>query len=172
MYLKSFFTIQYDHVSLNQELIDKLTTFLQKGKDWERKPIMIPGVFLLKLPPYKSRPASLVIEVNPVNVSGTPTKKRGSMLRTSSDLKELIKVLDNTKLEELAHGLDKITASVMLPGRWKKSYAHQRGNLLKAVNVPDEQIKILVNKPYQEIPAPVRAEIETNSDKWITLNKN
>ena len=30
-------------------------------------------------------------------------------------------------------------------GFWKNSYAHQRGKLLKLVQVPDDQIKILVN---------------------------
>jgi len=48
-------------------------------------------------------------------------------------------------------------------GFWKNSYAHQRGNLLRSVKVPDDQIKILVNKSYLELPAPLRYEIETNS---------
>ena len=43
-----------------------------------------------------------------------------------------------------------------------KSYVHQRGKLLKRVLVPDDQIKILVNKPYLELPAPLRYEIETS----------
>jgi hypothetical protein len=47
-------------------------------------------------------------------------------------------------------------------GFWKRAFAHQRGNLLRAVQVPDDQIKILVNKSYQELPAPLRFEIETN----------
>ena len=51
------------------------------------------------------------------------------------------------------------------PGFWKKAYAHQRGNLLRAVKVPDDQIKILVNKSYQELPAPLRYEIETSGIK-------
>jgi hypothetical protein len=50
-------------------------------------------------------------------------------------------------------------------GFWKKAYAHQRGNLLRAVQVPDDQIKILVDKPYQELPAPLRFEIETSGIK-------
>ena len=45
---------------------------------------------------------------------------------------------------------------------WNKSYAHQRGKLLKRVQVPDDQIKILVNKSYLELPAPLRYEIETS----------
>ena len=42
---------------------------------------------------------------------------------------------------------------------WKKAYAHQRGKLLKRVQVPDDQIKILVNKPYMELPEIGRAHV-------------
>jgi hypothetical protein len=45
---------------------------------------------------------------------------------------------------------------------WKNAYAHQRGSLLRAAQVPDDQIKILVNKQYSELPAPLRYEIETS----------
>ena len=40
-------------------------------------------------------------------------------------------------------------------GFWKNAYAHQRGKLLKLVQVPDDQIKILVNSSYMELPAPL-----------------
>ena len=45
-------------------------------------------------------------------------------------------------------------------GFWKNAYAHQRGKLLKLVHVPDDQIKLLVNRAYMELPAPLRYEIE------------
>ena len=48
---------------------------------------------------------------------------------------------------------------------WKKAYAHQRGKLLKRVQVPDDQIKILVNKTYLEL----RYEIETSGIKKSEL---
>ena len=51
-------------------------------------------------------------------------------------------------------------------GFWKNAYAHQRGKLLKAVQVPDEQIMILAQKPYAELPAPLRYEIETNGKNY------
>jgi hypothetical protein len=47
-------------------------------------------------------------------------------------------------------------------GFWKNAFAHQRGKLLRKVMVPDEQIKILVDKKYSELPAPLRYEIETS----------
>lgn len=45
---------------------------------------------------------------------------------------------------------------------WKNAYAHQRGKLLKKVNVPEDQIVLLVNKKYQELPAALKYDIETS----------
>ena len=47
-------------------------------------------------------------------------------------------------------------------GFWKNAYAHQRGKLLKRVNVPEDQILILASKKYLELPAALRYEIETS----------
>ena len=47
-------------------------------------------------------------------------------------------------------------------GFWKNAYAHQRGKLLKKVNVPEDQILILASKKYLELPAALRYEIETS----------
>ena len=52
-------------------------------------------------------------------------------------------------------------------GFWKNAYAHQRGKLLKKVNVPEDQIVSLVNKKYAELPAPLKYDIETSG-----INKN
>jgi len=55
-------------------------------------------------------------------------------------------------------------------GFWKNAYAHQRGNLLRLVKVPDDQIKVLVDKAYHELPPPLRYEIETSGIKQKDLN--
>ena len=34
---------------------------------------------------------------------------------------------------------------------WNNAYAHQRGKLLKKLDIPDDQVKELVNKPYVEL---------------------
>ena len=46
---------------------------------------------------------------------------------------------------------------------WKNAYAHQRGKLLKKINLSEEQIKELVNKPYIELSSALRFEIETSN---------
>lgn len=53
-------------------------------------------------------------------------------------------------------------------GFWKNAYAHQRGKLLKKVNVPEDQIILLVNKKYMQLPAALRYEIETSG---VTKNE-
>ena len=47
-------------------------------------------------------------------------------------------------------------------GFWKNAYAHQRGKLLKKVNVPEDQVISLVNKKYIDLPAALKYEIETS----------
>ena len=44
---------------------------------------------------------------------------------------------------------------------WNNAYAHQRGKLLKKLDIPDDQVKELVNKPYVELSSSLRYEIET-----------
>lgn len=91
---------------------ERLSQFLKQGNDWERKVTSIPGVFLLKLPTFKSRPESIVIEVNPVDTSGSPTKKRGIIIRSSSELEQIRNILTNVKLEQLSKSIDEVNPEV------------------------------------------------------------
>jgi len=59
---------------------EKLSDFLENGKDWGKLKTTVPGVFVLKLPPYKSSPERLAVEINPVDASGNPTKRRGLII--------------------------------------------------------------------------------------------
>ena len=47
-------------------------------------------------------------------------------------------------------------------GFWNTAFAHQKGKLLKKINVPEDQIIKLVNIKYMELPAALRYEIETS----------
>jgi hypothetical protein len=91
---------------------ERLAQFLNQGNNWERKVTSIPGVFLLKLPAFKSRPAAIVIEVNPVDSTGSPTKKRGIIIRSSSELEQIRNILTNVKLEQLAKSVDEVNPEV------------------------------------------------------------
>jgi hypothetical protein len=80
---------------------------LEKGKDWGRKATSVPGIFLLKLPPYRGSPSQLVVEVNPTDASGNPTKKRGLILRNSTELNEFKRLINEAKLEVLMGAVER-----------------------------------------------------------------
>src|ERR671930_164864 len=91
---------------------ERLAQFLKESKDWQRKTTSIRGIFLLKIPRFKTSAAaaeSVAIEINPVNAAtGSATKKRGIVIRSTSEL-ELIKgILTDPKLAELAKKIDEV----------------------------------------------------------------
>ena len=41
----------------NETVDNRLSDFLKEGEDWERKQTSVLGVFLLRLPPFRSKPS-------------------------------------------------------------------------------------------------------------------
>jgi len=91
-------------------LEEKLRDFLENGKDWERIRTTVNGIFILKIPKSKIKdtPSRIVIELNPSDEFGNPTKRRGVILRNSEELKEFKNLINNEKLEYLLKVLDDI----------------------------------------------------------------
>ena len=87
---------------------ERLSQFLKEGKDWEKKATSIPGVFLLKMPEFKSRPSCIALEINPVDTLGVATKKRGILIKSSSELEQISNILNNVKIVQLAASIDEI----------------------------------------------------------------
>jgi len=86
----------------------RLTEFLENGKDWERKQTNIPGVFLIRLPQFRNRPACVGVELDILNRGGGSSRRRGIILRTTSELQQLMDVINNTKLLELTSSMEKV----------------------------------------------------------------
>jgi hypothetical protein len=95
---------------------ERLLEFLKEGTDWERKLTSIPGVFLLKLPQFKGRPATIAIEINPVDSTGSPSKKRGIVLRSEAEIAEINRLVSNPKLSQLAKSIDEVNPQRKRPG--------------------------------------------------------
>jgi hypothetical protein len=90
-------------------LEDSLRRVLETGRDWQRVSVKgAPGVFVVKAPAYRGRPASLMVEINPVGADGAPKKRRGLMLRSLEELSEFRKILQNERIDEVLTALEKI----------------------------------------------------------------
>lgn len=100
---------------------DKLAEFLEKGKDWEKVKTTVPGVFVLRMPGNKSRDPSLSVELNPVDSGGSPTKRRGLIVKDLMELEEFKDLINNDKVEELIEMLDDVN-----PESAKSSKASQK----------------------------------------------
>ena len=87
----------------------KLADFLKSGKDWERRPTTLPGVFVLKLPPFRGSPTRLAVELNPVDEMGRPTRKRGVLVRSSEELAQYKKMMNEEKLALLLKSVDELS---------------------------------------------------------------
>jgi hypothetical protein len=96
--------------NMTNETVDhRLTDFLNEGKDWERKQTNVPGVFLLKLPAFRSRPACVAIEIDAMGRGGGGgNRRRGLIIRTKEDIEQLSNILNNDKVMELASALEKV----------------------------------------------------------------
>jgi hypothetical protein len=90
---------------------ERLSQFLNEGQAWEKKVTNIPGVFLVKLPTFRGTSPSLAIEVNPVNPAGSVTKRRGIIIRSSSELDLISRLLSNPKVAQLAKSIDEVNPS-------------------------------------------------------------
>jgi hypothetical protein len=87
---------------------ERLAQFLIDARDWEKKTTSIAGLFILKLPGLRHNPPSVVLEINPVDALGSPTKKRGAIIRSAAELQWIIGILSNSKVAELAKNIDKV----------------------------------------------------------------
>jgi hypothetical protein len=90
-------------------LEESLRKVLQTGKDWQRIPVKgTPGIFVLKTPAARGRPASLLVEINPVGPDGVPTKRRGLILRNLEELEEYRRLILADRLEEILKAIERI----------------------------------------------------------------
>lgn len=90
-----------------------MADFLRSGKDWERKPTSVQGVFVLRMPVFKGRPVRLAVELNPVDEAGRPTRKRGVIIRSSTELAEYKKLLEDERLASLLKNIDRLSPEPM-----------------------------------------------------------
>ena len=99
-------------MSSDSSFNEKLGAFLKTGSDWGRLKTSVPGVFVLKMPAYKSSPTRLAVELNPVDGSGSPTKKRGLVLRSKEELDQFRDLFQFDKLLPLLQGVDSVNPQV------------------------------------------------------------
>ncbi|MCX6693001.1 MAG: hypothetical protein NT074_00355 [Methanomicrobiales archaeon] len=101
------------------EIAENLKKFLESGDDWERRPTSVKGVSIVRLPPTKSRPAALAVDINPIGSKGLPMKKKGVMVMNSEEIIAFREVFGSEKVLALMQALNEL-APERRPARGEK----------------------------------------------------
>jgi hypothetical protein len=106
------------------EITESLKAFMETGEDWERKNTSVKGVSIIRLPKTKNRPASLAIDINPVNEKGAPLKKKGIMIMSRAELLAFKAVFTNEKVDALLKTIEDVVPE-------KKGLKEEKGDILE-----------------------------------------
>jgi hypothetical protein len=96
---------------------ETLETFLEEGKDWERKQTSIRGVSILRMPRTTTRPPTLAMEINPVDERGSQMKRKGIMIRSPKELDALRGILSDPRVVNLMEALSTVVPPVPAAGK-------------------------------------------------------
>ncbi len=98
----------------------QLRNHLNTAKDWEKMEAPVPGVFIVKVPATKTRPALLFLEINPLKDDGKPMKRKGLFVGSKEMLVKFGEALNDDKVFQLIGELEKINPEVATSGTVKK----------------------------------------------------
>jgi len=98
----------------------QLKDHLSKGNDWEKMETPVPGVFVVKVPATKTRPALLFLEVNPLTDNGKPMKRKGLFVGSKEMLVKFGEALNDDKVFQLIGELEQVNPQVKGAGASKK----------------------------------------------------
>jgi hypothetical protein len=98
----------------------QLKEHLKSGKDWAKMETPIPGVYVVKVPETKTRPALLFIELNPLKSDGSPMKKKGLFIRNKEMYLAFKEALEEDAIFTLLQNLEAVNPEVKGAGATKK----------------------------------------------------
>lgn len=101
-------------------MVQALTKHLENGKDWEKVDTDIPGVFVVKIPATKTRPARLSVEVNPVDEAGKPKKRKGLFVTNFEMYVQFLEALQDDNVGKLITLVDNLNPATASKGKRKK----------------------------------------------------
>lgn len=98
----------------------QLKEHLKNGKDWSKMETPVPGVFIVKVPETKTRPALLFIEVNPLKSDGNPMKRKGLFIRNKEMYLAFKEALEEDTIFTILQNIETVNPEVKGAGATKK----------------------------------------------------
>jgi len=96
---------------MDKQLESKIKETLENVKPWQRVPTSLEGVFLIKAP-TRGDQESVMVEINPLDESGRPIKRRGIFIQRKIHLQRFLEVMREPRLEEFLDTLDSMAGII------------------------------------------------------------
>lgn len=87
------------------ELAKSIESTLSRAAEWEKKKTSIPGVFLVRLPGEKLR---VMLEFNPPDSSGTPSKRKGLYFDSRATLEAARRAFPDPRMDDLVAAVESL----------------------------------------------------------------
>jgi len=94
------------------DIQEQLKKHLDNAESWEKMETPIPGVFVVKVPATKTRPALLFLEVNPLKNDGNPMKRKGLFIRNKEMYLAFKEALEEDDIFTLLQNIETVNPEV------------------------------------------------------------
>ena len=94
------------------ELAKSIESTLSRAAEWEKKKTSIPGVFLVRLPGDKLR---VILEFNPPDESGNPSKRKGLYFGDRATLEAARKAFPDPRMDDLVAAVESLSERAASP---------------------------------------------------------
>ena len=102
------------------DIQSQLKEHLKSGSDWQKMETPVQGVYVVKVPATKSRPALLFLEVNPLKEDGKPMKRKGLFVGSKEMLVKFGEALNDDKVFQLIGEIEKVNPKGISDDNTKK----------------------------------------------------
>ena len=102
------------------DIQSQLKEHLKSGSDWQKMETPVPGVYVVKVPATKTRPALLFLEVNPLKEDGKPMKRKGLFVGSKEMLVKFGEALNDDKVFQLIGEIEKVNPKGISDDNTKK----------------------------------------------------
>ncbi|MBN1215074.1 MAG: hypothetical protein JXA99_06465 [Candidatus Lokiarchaeota archaeon] len=86
----------------------QLEDHLANAKEWEKMETPVPGVFVVKAPGTKTKPALLYLEINPLKEDGNPMKRKGLFIGSNEMYVKFYEALADDRVQRLVKEIEEI----------------------------------------------------------------
>ena len=90
----------------------QLKEHLQKGNEWEKMETPVDGVFVVKAPATKTKPALLYLEINPLKDDGKPMKRKGLFVADKEMFVKFMDALNDDNTFKLIQELEQVNPKI------------------------------------------------------------